>query len=604
MSAERTLGGLRALAWGCLGGGGALAACAWIAADPDLRAWSALGSAALLVAAAGALPAWLMASARAEARRRSARPADAGRWGDDLPPAPDPALALRDRAGTPQALAVGLCAAAALALPLWQRPGGGGGTAELVPALVALAAIFPLLVVERLLAAQDRDSLPERDGLVRLLRVPVAVCILAGLSLLAASMGWAGAWHLQWIALALVAVVAVELLLRAAVHAVAPGEGRPCADSVVAGALLARIDPVSAVVQGLRERFGIDLARSWSARLIGAALPWVAAGALAAGWLLTGISAVPLGTRVVLQDAAGARVLGPGTHLHAPWPFAVRRSIDDGRLRETLLGELDAPLPRIAAQDVPPAAYDRLWDAVHPAESTFLSPAPATAGTGQGFKVLSSDVRVLWRIGGEDADALAAVGRLADAEALLARAARRAMTACCAERPLDQLLASDRDGLGSALRRDLQVELDRLAGGRSGLAVAAVVIDAIHPPVGAAPAYHRVQAAGIDAQAQVAKARAEAQRLVSTAAIDAMQRAAAAAASAAESTSAAHAAAVRFAADREAWTTHRDGMALERWLAAIRAGVGRNPVTIIDHRLDPGEATVLQFGPTVPAGRP
>ncbi len=578
---------------------------AWGATDPDLRGWGAVLSAAFLVAAAGAWPAWLLAQARQDTARLRAIATPTNRWGDDTLPAPDPEHALRHAAGWQQSVAVAVPAALALLLMGWIRPSGGGGNLELIPAIITFVLLFPLVVVERLVADLTISLLPERDGLVRILRVPVAACGLAGLSLLATSMGWQSAWYVQWPAAVLIAAVAVELLGRAVLHLWLPSaEPRSCADSVVAGAILARINPITAVVEGLRDRFGVDLSRSWSAQVIAAAFPWVAIAMLLVGWLLSGVSVVVLGSRMVLEGHGEARVLGAGTHLHAPWPFAVRRTIEDGRIREKILGDLAKPLTRIDAQAIPPVAYDRLWDVAHPAESTFLVPATSSAGTGQGFRVVSSDVRVHWRIGSSDADAIAAIGRLNDADALVGQAARRALTATFSTRSLEGLIAADRDGLGAALRVQVQSELDRLAGGHSGLDVAAVVIDAIHPPTGAAAAYHRVQSAEIEARAQVSRGRAEALRTTSLAAVEAMDRRAAATATAVETTTKATADATRFAADQTAWTANRDAMATERWLGAIRSGIGKKPVTVFDHRLDMRDIPVLDLRPISPELRP
>ena len=578
---------------------------AWGVSDPDLRGWGAVLGAAFLVSAAGAWPAWLLTQSRQDAARIRSTVAPTNTWGDDNPPAPDPEHALRHSSGWQQSVAVAVPATLALLLMAWIRPAGGGANQELVPAIIALVLLFPLVVVERLVADLATAILPERDGLVRILRIPVATCGLAGLSLLAASMGWQLAWYAQWPAAVLVAVVAVELLGRAVINLWLPApEPRSCADSVVAGAILARINPVTAVVEGLRDRFGVDLSRSWSAQVVAAAFPWVAIAMLIVGWLLSGVSVVALGKRVVLEGHGEARVLGAGTHLHAPWPFAVRRTIEDGRIRETILGDLDKLLTPIDAQAIPPAAYDRLWDVAHPAEATFLVPASSTTGTGQGFRIVSSDVRVHWRIGSSDADAIAAVGRLNDADALVGQAARRALTATFSTRPLEGLIAADRDGLGAALRSQVQSELDRLAGGQSGLLVAAVIIDAIHPPTGAAAAYHRVQSAEIEARALVSRARAEALRTTSMAAVEATDRRAAATATAVETTTKATADATRFAADQTAWTANREAMATERWLAAIRTGIGKKPVTVFDHRLDLRDIPVLDLRPISPELRP
>ncbi len=487
----------------------------------------------------------------------------------------------------PQALAAAIPMAVVLFALVWHRPAEASAGAALLPAAVALVLVFPLIVVELLLADFPLALMPERDAVMRLLRVPCAIALLGGGSLLACHMGWPIAWYAQWLAYLLVGGVATEVLGRAAIHLLLGSrEANACADSLLAGALLAGRDPLRASSDGLRERFGVDLRQSWSARIIGRALPWVAAGSVVLGWTMTAITLVPLGSRVVLQGGAGARVLAPGVHVHAPWPFETALVIEDGRIHETILGELEMPLPVIDAQAEPPAAFDRLWEIAHPAECDFIVPAPASIGGGPGFQVVSGDVRIRWQVGGGDADAISAVSQLDDADAAVARAARRALTASCASRPLSDLSGVDRDRLGVQLRVQLQDDLDHVVGGRSGIVVVAVLFDAIHPPVGASSAYQQVQTSEIAALAMVARARADAARVAAEAAIDATDRRARAAASAVESGSAAAAAAVRFASDSGSWQAYPEVLATESWLDALARGLAGKPVLLLDHHLD------------------
>jgi len=312
---------------------------------------------------------------------------------------------------------------------------------------------------------------------------------------------------------------------------------------------------------------------------------------------------VPLGSRMVLEGGEVLRVMGAGTHVHAPWPFASRLSLDDGRIRETVLGDPESLMPALPAQATPSAAYDRLWDAAHPAEAVFVVAARSAAGAGQGFRVVAGDVRVQWRIGGSDADAIALVGHLTEPEVLVARTARRALATTFAQKSMEALMAEDRDQIGSFLRARIQADLDRLAGG-SGLEVMAVIVDALHPPVGAAAAYHRVQSAEIEARAAVARSRGEASRKTSVAEVDAVHRVAAAQATAYETSAKARGDALRFAADHRAWAANREAMATERWLDAVRDGLIGKPVLVLDHRLDLGEVPVLDLRSSTPERRP
>ena len=86
-------------------------------------------------------------------------------------------------AGWPQILAVLACCAAAAALP-WRVFGAG------VPvAMAALVACFPLVVVERHLAAARLETFSEAETLARLLRVPLASILMLAIGALLAQAG-------------------------------------------------------------------------------------------------------------------------------------------------------------------------------------------------------------------------------------------------------------------------------------------------------------------------------------------------------------------------------------------------------------------------------
>jgi regulator of protease activity HflC (stomatin/prohibitin superfamily) len=562
-------------------------------ADPLLRVWCSEIAAALILVVAGLLPAWMLSQGRALSDTMAslgagAAPAATSTDSSGRADAVDRGgQHLRSDAGWPQGLVVLIPSLTALLVATSARPAPASGSGVLIPAVALLALACALIVIDRLLADVAARVLPERDALRRLVAVPSTLCVLGGASLVACHMGWAVVWVMQWPAAILVVLVAVELALRATAHLiVGTREPRSCADSLLSGALTARRAPLAAIAAGVRDRFGIDLARSWSARVIARAAPWVALSLVLLGWLLTAVTLVPIGSRVVLQGADGAQVLGVGLHAHAPWPLQTTALIEDGRIHETVLGDGEAPLPAIGAQAEPLPAYDRLWEIAHPAEAEVVVPARSSVGSSPSFQVVAGDVRVRWTVGSSDADALAAVSMLAEPEVAVARSARRALTALCAVRTLSELMGEDRDRLGEQLCTQVQADIDRPAGGRSGIVVVAILFDAIHPPVGASPAYQQVQAAEITALGTVARARADAVRLVAEASIDATDRHARAQATAAEATSAARASAVRFAAEAEAWRTHHDALATERWLEAIQLGLAGKPVLLLDHHLD------------------
>jgi len=566
-----------------------------IIAGVELRSWCTVLAGAYVLCLAGLVPAWLLTSGRLVAERLRAASASAP---GVVQPAVDHETQLRDDAAWPQTLAVALPVAVVLVAVTRIAPQSGPAPGMLLAAILSFALIFPTVVVERLLAEVPLEVLPERPGLLRLLRIPSACATLCGLSLLATSMGWSSAWLVQWVAYGLVGLIAVELGLRALLHGVLGSHQLvSCADSLIAGAVLTRRNPIVAIHAGMRERFGVDLTRSWSAHIIGRATPWVLLGILLLGWALSAVSVVPLGSRMVLDGGSGVRVLPAGAHWHVPWPFTTRVLIEDGHIHETLLGDLEAPLPAIGPQDEPAVAFDRRWDVAHPAESNFLVPAVATAGTGQGFRVISGDVRVQWCIGRSDADAVLAVSRLAELDLVVAQAARRALTRTCAAHPLVSLMGVDRDRLGEELRLAVQADIDQLAGGRSGLDVVAIVVDALHPPVGAAVAYQNVQAAEITALATVATARAAAAKSASLAAVAALVRLSDAQATASEAVTRAHADALRFDLERRSWAAQRSALGTERYLAAFTRSFTGKPLILLDAHLDLTQVPGLELMP-------
>ena len=74
-------------------------------------------------------------------------------------------------------------------------------------------------------------------------------------------------------------------------------------------------------------------------------------------------------------------------------------------------------------------------------------------------------------------------------------------------RTLIGALGEKREGLSDELRQDLQGALDKAS---TGIELVAVVVEAIHPPAGAADSYHEVQAARIRSEVMIAEARRKA----------------------------------------------------------------------------------------------
>jgi regulator of protease activity HflC (stomatin/prohibitin superfamily) len=555
---------------------------------------------ALLVALAGLAGTLLMAMARLVAQ-------------DDAGPA-RVAWRLRRTAGRPQGVAVGGLALAAIVLLWWLRPLGGPTLPPQGEYLIAGAALllaFPLLLAERTLAATKPAWLPEAPWLQALVFLPLVTlaihAVLAVLDGLGAD-GTDGRWDLLAARLlaVLLGLVAVELVLRALAQWFLPPppaeRTRAAADSLLARLAYPGGLAASGLAAPLRETFGIDVSRSWAlAYLRAAALPMLVA-TLAFCWGLTGLRLVGLDQRAVYQRlGVPVAVLQPGLHLILPWPLGTLRGTELGVVHALPLGPgpVVTAAGKAGAEDASPAEADRLWDQTHQNELSLL--IASAAGGRQSFQTVSLDGRVLYRIGLDDAAVLRAVYGEADPQALVRSAAGRLLAHVFAGRTLTEALGESREALAAGLRTELQADLDAQ---RSGIELLAVVIESIHPPAGAAEAYHQVQAAEIAADTSVSTERGQAVAAASYAQQQAHDGITRAQAAAAERITGAGAELTRFAADQRADRAGGAAFLLERYFADLSIALARAPLVILDHRLGAPDAPVIDLRPLAGAAAP
>jgi len=129
----------------------------------------------------------------------------------------------------------------------------------------------------------------------------------------------------------------------------------------------------------------------------------------------------------------------------------------------------------------------------------------------------------------------------------------------------------------------------------SGVEILAIVIEAIHPPAGAANAYHQVQAAQIAAQALIARERGQSAARLDDAQLNASLVADGAAAAAHENLALAQAADLRFSAERESWQNAGQAFLTETYFNQLNQSFGKASVLILDHRIDAGEPPTLDL---------
>jgi regulator of protease activity HflC (stomatin/prohibitin superfamily) len=588
-----------------------------------LRPIGLVGS-SLLIAAGGFIAAALLAYTR---QRIGAEPEAAA-------PAPesDVARALASRlrllapakddgawiARWPMAAATAVIGLLAAAGVLWSSrlspSAGPDASADLFAAGALALVAFPVLVLERIYANADATSLPEAPKLQWLLRVPLAA--LLGLALSAALLGSGFAWAawIEQIVGVVILLVAAELVLRAAATLFLPfpppEEARSIAESTLARAIRLAPPSLQALSVAVERQFGIDLSRSWAIRFLARAAAPVGLALIVLAWALTGVTALRLDERAIYQRfGVPVAVLGPGLHVGLPWPLGVMRRVELGVLHDVpvaltssalVLGGVEAvseaapPLP--SAEELEPTGADRLWDQSHPWEASYLV-ASQSHGQ-QSFQAVAIDIRLIYRVGLSDAAALAAAYRVDDPERLVRAAAGQLLARYFASHTLLGVLVADRESFATEFRATLQRELDRLS---SGLDVVAVLVEAIHPPPGAANAYHNVQAAEINAKVSIADEQGAAAKRAAEAAQESTLARNEATALAAETIGKAQAEGTLFGADDRSYAAGGKAFLLERWLDRARAALSRAQLVVLDHRLGGAEAATIDLRDFAPA---
>ena len=469
-----------------------------------------------------------------------------------------------------------------LALP----PAALGFSASVAAALSLLLA-FGLLVLERQLAQENVAQWPEAGSLAQLTRVAIICLVLSALCLLLGSE--ASVWPVRLAVLIglLPGLVAVELLLRAVLSLFSPQreqlEPALLARSFVADMLRWPPQPLLALQHELHNRFGIDLRQIWAFTYMRRAFIPVLAVVALVGWSLTGIHEISLQGRGIYERfGKPVEVFGPGLHAGLPWPLGRVLSVENGVVHElaTSVGEATAPIVAEPAEGPAPTTANRLWDASHVNDKSQV--IASSRADKQSFQIVNMDVRFVYRIGLTDQAALAATYNSANVPTLIRSTASRILVHDFASRTLDGLLGEDRVGLAEEIGRAVQADLEKLD---SGVEILATVVEAIHPPAGAANAYHGVQAAQIAAQALISRERGAAAEATNQAQLQASIARDQATASAREINAAAQAADLKFSAEQKAYASAGQAFVLEQYFSQLSQGLTNARLLVLDHRL-------------------
>lgn len=490
-----------------------------------------------------------------------------------------------------------------------------GLTGSVVGGLLLLIG-FGLLVLERQFSNESEASWPEAEQLAQITRMAIGTLLIAALCLFFSSVERVWPARLAVLVGLLPGLVALELLIRALLSVFSPRndrlEPRLVASSFAAGLLRWPPRPLTALQNELHNRFGIDLRQIWAFTYMRRAFLPVMAVIVALGWALSGVHEIPMQGRGIYERfGKPVEVMGPGLHAGLPWPFGTVRPVENGVVHElaTSVSEdanaknNDAEQVRDPAEGPPPAVANRLWDATHINDKSQV--IASGSGDKQSFQIVNMDVRFVYRIGLDDQAAMAATYNSADIPSLIRSTASRVLVHDFASRTLDELLGEQRTDLaadiGTAVARDLK-KLD------SGVEILATVVESIHPPAGAANAYHAVQAAQISAQALISRERGAAADQANLAQLHASVAHDQAAASSREVMATAQSADLRFSAEQQGYAKAGQAFLLEQYLSQLTLGMTHAKLLVLDHRLGGTSAPTIDLRsftlPVDPAASP
>lgn len=472
-----------------------------------------------------------------------------------------------------------------------------GLTGSVVGGLLLLIG-FGLLVLERQFSNESEASWPEAEQLSQISRVAIGTLLIAAFCLFFSSADRVWPARLAVLIGLLPGLVAVELLIRALLSIFSPRndrlEPRLVASSFVAGLLRWPPRPLTALQNELHNRFGIDLRQIWAFTYMRRAFLPVMAVIVALGWALSGVHEIPMQGRGIYERfGKPVEVMGPGLHAGLPWPFGTVLPVENGVVHELATSVSEGASTEQTldpAEGPPPAVANRLWDATHINDKSQV--IASGSGDKQSFQIVNMDVRFVYRIGLDDEAAMAATYNSADIPSLIRSTASRVLVHDFASRTLDELLGEQRTDLaadiGNAVARDLK-KLD------SGVEILATVVESIHPPAGAANAYHAVQAAQISAQALIARERGAAADQANLAQLHASIAHDQAAANSREVMSTAQSADLRFSAEQQGYAKAGQAFLLEQYLSQLTLGMTHAKLLVLDHRLGGTSAPTIDL---------
>jgi regulator of protease activity HflC (stomatin/prohibitin superfamily) len=460
---------------------------------------------------------------------------------------------------------------------------------------------FALLLIERMLSFKVIRGWTLQPEHIALARAQLSVFLLLSIGLLSAMLSPVlGLWIIKLASL-IPLLMALEYLLRACMVMArsVPGASEPAflTRSLLTALYRWPLHPLLFLLNAFHQRFGVDLRQIQAFRLMAKKLLPVTCGIAALGWLLSGLTEVTLHQRGIYERfGRPTAVLQPGLHAGLPWPFGRVIAVENGTVHELQLSDntqvTQAETPPDSAEGPAPQSSWRLWDNDHATDQSQV--IASAAMDSQNFQMVNTDIRLIWRVGLRDTDALNSQYQTEDLPGLIRSVARQVLMTQFASKQLDELLDEQRATLATTLSQQIQQRLTAL---NTGVELLFTRIEAIHPPAGAADAYHGVQAAQIASNALIAREKGYAATVTREAQRNAQTAMNSAQATAAENLSQAQAAATNFAAEEQAWQIAGAAFITERRYQILSQTLAHTPLLILDAHLQGANQPVLDLRP-------
>lgn len=472
-------------------------------------------------------------------------------------------------------------------------------TLNLVGVGLLLSLCFATLVIERLLSFKPLRNLHFQRDHIGIARVILSLLVLLTTSLLSTAVFPLLALVLIKLSSVLVLFISLEYLLRSLANMGTPSPLNHTPAFLTRSMLTALyhwpLRPLHLLLEAIKSRFGVDLARIQAFRLIGRRLVPVTCLMVMLGWLLSGLSETPLHQRGIYERfGRPVDVLSPGLHAGLPWPFGRVITIENGAVHELQLGDLTektkASRDQSDAEGPAPQSSWRLWDSSHAADQSQV--IASTASGSQNFQIVNMDIRLIWRVALTDSDALNSQYQTDQLPELIRGIARQVLVKQFASAQLDDLLTGQQATLAGVLNQKIQRRLSAL---NTGVELLFTRIEAIHPPAGAADAWHGVQAAQISENAVIAREKGYAAVVNNDAQNKALTLIHDAEARAAENLAQANAESTHFAAEHQAWQQAGNAFLLERRYQILSQTLAHAPLLILDNHLPDTSKPVLDF---------